>query len=69
MVSLLPNGDVHQVKILESSGHKVLDEAAIRIVHLASPYAPFPRGISSEVDILEIIRTWRFHQDRLTSST
>ena len=69
MVSLLPNGDVHQVKILKSSGHKVLDEAAIRIVHLASPYAPFPRGISSEVDILEIIRTWRFHQDRLTSST
>lgn len=69
MVSLLPNGAVHQVRILESSGHKVLDEAAIRIVHLASPYAPFPRAMSSEVDILEIIRTWRFHQDGLTSST
>lgn len=69
MVSLLPNGEVHQVKILESSGYKVLDEAAIRIVHLASPYEPFPRKISSEVDILEIIRTWRFHQHGLTSST
>lgn len=69
LVSLLPNGDVHQVRILESSGRKVLDEAAIRIVHLASPYAPFPRTLSNQVDILEIIRTWRFHQDKLTSSS
>ncbi len=69
MVSLLPNGDVHDVKILESSGHKILDEAAIRIVHLASPYASFPREMSRQVDILEIIRTWRFHQNTLTSST
>ena len=69
LVSLLPNGDVHQVRILESSGRKVLDEAAIRIVHLASPYAPFPRAMSNQVDILEIIRTWRFQQDKLTSSS
>ena len=69
VVSLLPNGDVHQVKILESSGHKVLDQAAIRIVHLAAPYDPFPQAMRSKVDVLEIIRTWRFHQDRLTSST
>jgi protein TonB len=69
LVSLLPNGDVHQVRILESSGRKVLDEAAIRIVHLASPYAPFPREMSSQVDVLEIIRTWRFEQNKLTSSS
>ncbi len=69
VVSLLPNGDVHQVKILESSGHKILDQAAIRIVHLAAPYAPFPQKMKQKVDVLEIIRTWRFHKDRLTSST
>lgn len=69
VVSLLPNGDVHRIKILESSGHKILDQAAIRIVHLAAPYEPFPAKMSRTVDILEIIRTWRFHKNRLTSST
>jgi protein TonB len=69
VVSLLPNGDVHQVKILESSGHKILDQAAIKIVHLAAPYAPFPLKMQREVDVLEIIRTWRFHRGHLSSST
>lgn len=69
VVSLLPNGAVHEVKILESSGHKILDQAAIRIVHLAAPYDPFPQAMRRKVDVLEIIRTWRFHKDGLTSSS
>jgi protein TonB len=68
VVSLLPNGDVHKVEILESSGYSVLDQAAIRIVHLAAPYDPFPSAMSSKVDILEIIRTWQFQRNRLTST-
>lgn len=68
MVALLPNGEVHEVKILKSSGHKLLDEAAIRIVQLASPYDAFPPEMRRQVDVLEIIRTWRFHKDRLTST-
>lgn len=69
VVSLLPNGEVYRVKILQSSGHKILDQAAIKIVHLAAPYDPFPQTMQSQVDVLEIIRTWRFHKDRLSSST
>lgn len=69
VVSLLPNGEVHKVKILQSSGHKILDQAAIKIVHLAAPYDPFPQTMQRHVDVLEIIRTWRFHKDRLSSST
>lgn len=69
VVSLLPSGDVYQVKILKSSGHKILDQAALKIVHLAAPYDPFPAKMQREVDVLEIIRTWRFHKDRLSSST
>jgi protein TonB len=68
MVALLPNGEVHEVKVLKSSGHKLLDEAAIRIVHLAGPYDAFPPEIRRQVDVLEIIRTWRFHKDRLSST-
>jgi protein TonB len=67
MVALYPNGEVKEVRVLKSSGQKVLDEAAIRIVHLAAPYEPFPMEISRTVDVLEIIRTWRFHKNRLSS--
>jgi protein TonB len=67
MVALLPNGSVDEVRVLKSSGHKILDEAAMRIVHLAAPYDPFPVEMSRQVDKLEIIRTWRFHKDRLSS--
>lgn len=69
MVALLPNGEVHEVKVLKSSGQKLLDEAAIRIVHLASPYQPFPAEMRRQVDVLEIIRTWRFHKGQLRSDS
>jgi periplasmic protein TonB len=68
MVALLPNGEVHEIKVLKSSGYKLLDQAAIRIVHLAAPYDAFPPEIRKQVDVLEIIRTWRFHKDRLSST-
>ena len=64
LVSLLPNGDVYQVKILQSSGHKMLDQAALEIVRLAAPYDPFPKAIKDKVDVLEIIRTWHFHNNK-----
>ncbi|MDX2464143.1 MAG: energy transducer TonB [Porticoccus sp.] len=58
-VTVLPNGAVDNVEILLSSGQRVLDQAAIRTVRLASPFAPFPTEIK-QWDKLEIIRTWRF---------
>jgi protein TonB len=69
MVALLPNGEVDNIKVLQSSGQKLLDEAAIRIVHLAAPYQPFPPEMSRQVDVLEIIRTWRFHKGQLRSES
>ena len=53
----MPDGSLKQVKVLDSSGHKILDEAAVRIVKLAAPYTPFPEEMRREVDVLEIIRT------------
>jgi protein TonB len=60
MVRLLPDGSVDRIQIIESSGHPLLDEAAVRIVRLAEPFAPFPPELSRETDVLQIIRTWRF---------
>ncbi len=60
LVGLRPDGSVHEIRILQTSGHRVLDEAAVDIVRLSAPFEPFPPELRGEVDILEIIRTWRF---------
>jgi protein TonB len=59
-VALKPDGSVLEIIVRRSSGHKVLDDAAVRIVELASPFAPFPDEIRREVDILHVTRTWKF---------
>ncbi|HEX4944039.1 MAG TPA: energy transducer TonB [Usitatibacteraceae bacterium] len=59
-VGLKPDGDVESVEINRSSGHRVLDQAAIRIVRLASPFDRFPDVIRADTDILYITRTWTF---------
>ena len=63
MVAILPDGSLREVALLESSGHQVLDDAAIRIVRLASPFAPFPDDLRASTDVLEIIRTWQFRKN------
>lgn len=59
-VALKPDGSVHEITVRRSSGHRVLDDAAVRIVELAAPFAPFPKSIREETDILHIERTWQF---------
>ncbi|MFL0811372.1 MAG: energy transducer TonB [Agarilytica sp.] len=67
-VMLLPNGRVENIEILQSSGHGILDEAALQIVKLASPFPSFPREVRLNTDKLEIIRTWRFEITGLSTS-
>jgi len=54
---------VEKVRLIYSSGQKVLDKAAIRIVRMSAPFAPFPENIRKETDILDITRTWQFLSD------
>jgi len=68
LVAILPDGDVDDIQILQSSGFNVLDQAAIDIVRMAAPFAPFPEEMRPNVDILEIIRTWRFHEGNALTS-
>jgi len=46
---------------VRSSGKKLLDDAASRIVELAAPFQPFPPEIRKETDLLHITRTWQFN--------
>ena len=54
------DGTLSGVRIFAPSGHDVLDEAAVRIVKLAAPFAPFPPMLRQRFDRLEIIRGWEF---------
>ena len=59
-VAIKADGEVESIEINRSSGHKVLDQAAIRIVRLAAPFERFPDNIRVDTDILHITRTWTF---------
>jgi len=59
-VTLNKDGSIQSIKIRQSSGHKILDDGAIRIVRLAAPFARFSEDIRKEVDELVITRTWVF---------
>ena len=61
-VGIRADGSLESIGINRSSGFKILDDAAIRIVRLAGKngFAPFPPDISRDTDILHITRTWVF---------
>lgn len=59
-VSIYADGRIEVVEVDRPSGSKVLDAAAIRIVELGAPYAPFPDDMRKKADILSITRTWTF---------
>ena len=67
-VAIRADGSVESVEVNRSSGHRILDAAAMRIVKLAAPYAPLPPDIRKDTDILVITRTWTFtSSDKLES--
>ena len=67
-VAIRPDGTVEEITLRRSSGERVLDEAAIRIVETAAPFSEFPKDIAEDVDILHIERTWIFHSGGATTS-
>jgi protein TonB len=67
VVALLPDGSIKRIDVLASSGKSILDQAAIRSVKLAAPFAPFPNELREKADVLEIIRTWQFRNNTLSS--
>ena len=61
-VTVRPDGNVESVELDRSSGLKVLDAAAFKIVRMAGPFAAFPPDIRRDTDLLVITRTWFFGQ-------
>lgn len=68
LVEIDASGALRDVRILDSSGSSILDEAALRIVRLGAPYLPFPEEMRREADVLQIVRTWQFRRGMVDSS-
>ena len=67
-VEIRADGSLERVEVQRSSGHKILDEAAMRIVRMAAPYGSFSAELKRQTDIVAFARTWVFTKaDRLTS--
>lgn len=64
-VHIKADGSVEKVEIDRSSGHRLLDAAARRVVELAGPFPPFPAVVRKDWDILSISRTWMFTRSDL----
>jgi protein TonB len=68
-VSIRSDGTVENVTVNRTSGQRILDAAAVKIVEMGGPYAAFPPDIRRDTDILEITRTWTFARgDELLSN-
>ena len=59
-VAIKADGTIENVEVNRSSGKRILDAAAVKIVEMAAPYAPFPPDIKRDTDIIHITRTWTF---------
>jgi protein TonB len=65
--SIHADGNIEKIEIDRSSGSKILDAAAVKIVQLGAPYGQFSSEMREKIDILSITRTWTFTRtDQLT---
>lgn len=66
-ISIYSDGTIKDVKVLQSSGNLVLDSETINIVYRAEPFAPFPKSVRKERDVLELIRTFSYNKRGVSS--
>lgn len=66
-ISIYADGTIKSVDVLQSSGNLVLDAKTKDIVHRAAPFAPFPKDVRKERDVLELIRTFSYNNKGVAS--
>ena len=58
-VGINSEGTIKDIKIIQSSGYKSIDDAAEHLVQLSGPFEAIPEN-KNKIDILYITRTWQF---------
>jgi protein TonB len=67
-VVIRADGSLTKIWVRRSSGHKELDQAAIGILKLASPFDPFPPNMKQEYDQLRFAYEWQFIGEKMVGS-
>lgn len=65
-VALRADGSIEEIVVLRSSGRKDVDQAAMRILRMAAPFEPFPRGLRNHYQVLRFAYEWRFQGGNLS---
>ena len=68
-VGITTDGTLDRVVIRRSSGNPELDQAALAILKLASPFDPFPPELAAQYRVLRFAYEWRFVGGRVASGT
>ncbi|HEY0766687.1 MAG TPA: TonB family protein, partial [Steroidobacteraceae bacterium] len=68
-VGLAANGTLERVLIRRSSGNAQLDQAALAILKLASPFDPFPPEMAAQYRVLRFAYEWQFVGGRVAGGT
>jgi periplasmic protein TonB len=63
-VALAADGSLREVRVTRSSGQGALDQAAMDLVRLGTPYDPFPASVRAQFDVLRFAYEWRFIEQR-----
>lgn len=56
------DGSIYNAEVSRSSGHKVLDQAALSILRMSAPFGPIPQQALGGATVLSFARTWYFTQ-------
>jgi protein TonB len=64
-VAVHADGTLETAVVRRTSGHPVLDDAAIGIVRIAAPFDPFPTALRERYPVLRFAYEWQFQNGRL----
>lgn len=59
-VVIAADGRLDDIVVRRSSGDKALDQAALKILRLAAPFAPLPDDVRKDYDVLRFAYEWDF---------
>lgn len=68
-VALRADGSLQSAAVQRGSGDLALDQAALNILRLASPFSPFPPELAKEYSVLRFAYQWEFETGGIATGT
>ena len=67
-VVISASGQLQEVIVRQSSGSRILDQAALEILRRAAPFDPFPEAVRVDYDTMRFAYKWQFSNTRVQST-